>query len=178
MALAGFAGPAFHFAGIPAIMRRFPFARLLLLALLSSPLVHAELPETDWLELMPPADRKALEEMPDIVHDTPEAAGTFTSKGGPEAVGPEDAGGDVFGQDRRQPDGKAVRLGGYPVPLENDAKGRVTEFFLVPYPGACIHAAAAAEPDRPGALSTGAEADRYLHPAVGQRHAEDRAGEQ
>ncbi|MCR3841961.1 DUF3299 domain-containing protein, partial [Pseudomonas aeruginosa] len=63
-------------------MRRFPFARLLLLALLSSPLVHAELPETDWLELMPPADRKALEEMPDIVHDTPEAAGTFTSKGG------------------------------------------------------------------------------------------------
>lgn len=83
MALAGpRGGPAFpHFAGIPAIMRRFPFARLLLLALLSSPLVHAELPETDWLELMPPADRKALEEMPDIVHDTPEAAGTFTSKG-------------------------------------------------------------------------------------------------
>ncbi len=31
---------------------------------------------------MPPADRKALEEMPDIVHDTPEVAGTFTSKGG------------------------------------------------------------------------------------------------
>ncbi|MBN0603141.1 DUF3299 domain-containing protein, partial [Pseudomonas aeruginosa] len=53
-------------------MRRFPFARLLLLDLLSSPLVHAELPETDWLELMPPADRKALEEMPDNVHDTPE----------------------------------------------------------------------------------------------------------
>ena len=50
-------------------MRRFPFARLLLLVLLSSPLAHAELPETDWLELMPPADRKALEEMPDIVHD-------------------------------------------------------------------------------------------------------------
>lgn len=44
-------------------------------------LAHAELPETDWLELMPPADRKALEEMPDIIHDTPEAAGTFTSKG-------------------------------------------------------------------------------------------------
>ncbi|MBG5168512.1 DUF3299 domain-containing protein [Pseudomonas aeruginosa] len=120
-------------------MRRFPFARLLLLALLSSPLVHAELPETDWLELMPPADRKALEEMPDIVHDTPEAAGPFTSKGG------------LKQSDRKMPavmysaktvaslDGKAIRLGGYPVPLENDAKGRVTEFFLVPYPGACIH---------------------------------------
>lgn len=79
------AGPAR--AGVSSLRRysrhhrRFPFARLLLLALLSSPLAHAELPETDWLELMPPADRKALEEMPDIVHDTPEAAGTFTSKG-------------------------------------------------------------------------------------------------
>ncbi len=62
-------------------------------------------------------------------------------------------------------DGKAIRLGGYPVPLENDAKGRVTEFFLVPYPGACIHVPPPPpEPDRPGALSTGAEADRYLHP--------------
>ena len=87
---------------------------------------------------MPPADRKALEEMPDIVHDTPEAAGTFTSKG-PEAVGPEDAGGDVLAKTVASLDGKAIRLGGYPVPLENDAKGRVTEFFLVPYPGACIH---------------------------------------
>ena len=26
-----------------------------------------------------------------------------------------------------------------PVPLESDAKGRSTLFFLVPYPGACIH---------------------------------------
>ena len=53
-------------------------------------------------------------------------------------------------------DGKAIRLGGYPVPLENDAKGRVTGIL----PGALsgrLHprAAAAAEPDRPGALSTG-----------------------
>ena len=35
--------------------------------------------------------------------------------------------------------GKNIRLGGYPVPLETDAKGRSTLFFLVPYPGACIH---------------------------------------
>ena len=33
--------------------------------------------------------------------------------------------------------GKNIRLGGYPVPLETDAKGRSTLFFLVPYPGAC-----------------------------------------
>jgi hypothetical protein len=35
--------------------------------------------------------------------------------------------------------GKNIRIGGYPVPLETDAKGRSTLFFLVPYPGACIH---------------------------------------
>ena len=35
--------------------------------------------------------------------------------------------------------GKKIHIGGYPVPLENDAKGRSTLFFLVPYPGACIH---------------------------------------
>ena len=36
-------------------------------------------------------------------------------------------------------DGKEVRLGGYPVPLESDAEGKSTLLFLVPYPGACIH---------------------------------------
>ena len=36
-------------------------------------------------------------------------------------------------------DGKRIRLGGYPVPLESDAEGRTTLLFLVPYPGACIH---------------------------------------
>ena len=87
---------------------------------------------------MPPADRKALEEMPDIVHDTPEAAGTFTSKG-PEAVGPEDAGGDVFGQDRRQPGWQGDPPRRLPGAAGERRQGRVTEFFLVPYPGACIH---------------------------------------
>jgi hypothetical protein len=114
-------------------MRRLP---LLLLCLLSS-LAHAELPETDWLELMPPSDRKALEQMPEITHDSPEGKG-FSAKGG-------------IKQEKGLPavmysaktvaklDGKALRLGGYPVPLESDAKGRSTLFFLVPYPGACIH---------------------------------------
>ncbi len=35
-------------------------------------------------------------------------------------------------------DGQLVRLPGYVLPLEYD-EGKVTEFFLVPYPGACIH---------------------------------------
>lgn len=36
-------------------------------------------------------------------------------------------------------DGRKVRLAGYIVPLEADDKGNLTEFFLVPYYGACIH---------------------------------------
>ena len=114
--------------------------RRLLLSLLLLPLLsHAELAETDWLELMPAEDQRALEAMPEISHDSPELTGTFDSKGG------------LKQQDKDLPavmysaktvaalDGKALRLGGYPVPLESDAQGRSTLFFLVPYPGACIH---------------------------------------
>lgn len=35
--------------------------------------------------------------------------------------------------------GLSVRLPGYLVPLETDRQGKVTEFLLVPYFGACIH---------------------------------------
>ena len=42
-------------------------------------------------------------------------------------------------RDALRADGKRIRLGGYPVPLESDAEGRTTLLFLVPYPGACIH---------------------------------------
>ena len=35
--------------------------------------------------------------------------------------------------------GERIRLPGFIVPLEVDAAGKVTEFLLVPYVGACIH---------------------------------------
>ena len=38
-----------------------------------------------------------------------------------------------------QLEGRLIRLPGYVVPISQDDKGRVTEFFLVPYYGACIH---------------------------------------
>ena len=112
---------------------------LLLPLLLLSTLACAELPETDWLELMPPEDRQALEEMPEISHQGLEQDSGFYNPGG------------LKQQDQNLPavmystktvaafDGKAIRLGGYPVPLETDSKGHSTLFFLVPYPGACIH---------------------------------------
>ncbi|KXU39312.1 hypothetical protein AXE65_09580 [Ventosimonas gracilis] len=113
---------------------------LVFLLLLSAAWVHAEeLPETDWLELMPEEDRQALMHMPEIIHNGPELAGTFTSKEGlkqQDKTLPE-----VMYSSKTVPwmDGKTIRIGGYPVPLETDDKGRSIEFFLVPYPGACIH---------------------------------------
>ncbi|MCQ4263317.1 DUF3299 domain-containing protein [Stutzerimonas stutzeri] len=94
-------------------------------------------PELDWLELMPPEDRQALEEMPEIDHSTPEDAG-FSAQGGLK----QEAGLPAVMYSAKTVaglNGREIRLGGYPVPLESDERGRSTEFFLVPYPGACIH---------------------------------------
>ena len=37
-------------------------------------------------------------------------------------------------------DGEKIRIPGYKVPFSYDAKAEITEFLLVPYYGACIHA--------------------------------------
>ena len=112
---------------------------LLLALLLCTNLTHAELPETDWLDLIPPEDRKALEEMPEISHDTPKGDSTFYNKNG------------LHQQDQDLPtvmystktvtelDDKNIRLDSYPVPLESDEKNNNTLFFLIPYPSTCIH---------------------------------------
>lgn len=124
-----------HFL-VPVLMRT---PALLLCLLLPVAAALAAPAEMDWLELMPPEDRKALEEMPDIVHDTPEAEGFSDALGGLRQSNPELP--EVMFSARTVPelDGRQVRLGGYPVPLETDANGNAIEFFLVPYPGACIH---------------------------------------
>lgn len=115
-------------------MRRF----LLFSLVFVSTIARAELPETDWLELMPEADQKALEQMPEIDHDSPEAQGTFAEKGGMKQAKGLPA---VMYSTKTVPamNGRDIRIGGYPVPLEADARGNSTLFFLVPYPGACIH---------------------------------------
>ena len=100
--------------------------------------LHAAPAELDWLELLPPEDLAALEAMPEIEHDGAEAQG-FSDGGGylKQAPGlPE-----VMYSTRTVTalDNREIRLAGYPVPLESDAQGRFVEFFLVPYPGACIH---------------------------------------
>lgn len=93
--------------------------------------------EVDWLDLMPLEDQQALEAMPEIDHFGREDQGFSEQSSLLQAEGlPE-----VMYSTRTVPqmDGKTIRLGGYPVPLETNAKGDYVEFFLVPYPGACIH---------------------------------------
>ena len=92
-------------------------ALLLFVVLLLSATARAELAETDWLQLLPASDRQALENLPEISHDTAEGAGVFSNKGG------------LKQQDKNLPavmyssktvatmDGKNIRIGGYPVPL-------------------------------------------------------------
>jgi len=115
-------------------MRYFLLCMLLLLSTAS-----AALEETDWLDLMPESDRKALLEMPEISHDTPEAESGFYVPGGLRSTDKDLPAVMYSAQTVPALDGRKILLGGYPVPLETNEKGEFVEFFLVPYPGACIH---------------------------------------
>lgn len=113
--------------------------RLLITLLLLCPaLVLASPRAVDWLDLLPAEDYQAMLDMPEISHDWgTEEPGDFSNS--------------LRSKDRNMPDvmystrvvsemdGQHIELGGYPVPLETDEQGRYISFFLVPYPGACIH---------------------------------------
>lgn len=112
----------------------------IMILLLSSTGLMAEPKETDWLALMPKEDQQALENMPDLViHNSPEAPGIFDKENGLKQNSktlPK-----VMYSTKTVPslEGKVVKLGGYPVPIEMNEKGQVIQLFIVPYPGACIH---------------------------------------
>ena len=102
----------------------------LALAGLLLPLAAAAAPRTlDWVDLVPEAERATYDPAPPPpAHDylSGDAAGLAAMQ--------------VMNFDINDAlDGKEVRIPGFIVPLELDEAGRVTEFFLVPYFGACIH---------------------------------------
>ena len=102
----------------------------LAVAWLAFPLAAAASPRTlDWVDLVPESQRATYDPAP------PPPAHDYLS-------------GDAAGLAAMQVmdfevndalDGQEVRIPGFIVPLELDKAGRVTEFFLVPYFGACIH---------------------------------------
>jgi hypothetical protein len=108
-----FAAPAAVFAQEPEIGARPA----------TDGLPKSDVREIDWLELLPPEDLKALEEMPEIDHQgqmqMPQA---MTSTKTVAAM-----------------DGVKGKVPGYLVPIAFDDNQRVTEMFLVPYFGACVH---------------------------------------
>ncbi|MFN3586678.1 MAG: DUF3299 domain-containing protein, partial [Moraxellaceae bacterium] len=98
-----------------------------------------------WPQLVPDSERARLPNPASIDH----GSGPDRPRGSPLGGGPL-TGDDVFsvleGQ-RNVPvytpvrtwHNKPVRIPGYVVPVDYNAKGAITSFFLVPYFGACIH---------------------------------------
>lgn len=80
------------------------------------------LKEIDWMSMIPPDELKAMEEMSEIDHSGGRMEQLFTSTNTVAAL-----------------DGMRGKLPGYIVPIDSNADGRITEFFFVPYFGACLH---------------------------------------
>jgi uncharacterized protein len=85
--------------------------------------------QIDWIELVPADKRATFDPAP-----PPPAHDYLTGEsGGLAAQQPLDFSVNM------ELEGKEIRIPGFVVPLELDDAGNVTEFFLVPYFGACIH---------------------------------------
>jgi hypothetical protein len=113
----------------------FASQALAILLALNAPvsLAKEEIPILDWLELMPKSDQEALAALPPVDH-IPIA--DFDEKGDLVFERPP-----VFSSKKTVPElaGRIVKIPGFVVPVESDGNMRITEFFLVPYFGACIH---------------------------------------
>lgn len=102
---------------------------LLLVLLLLPQAAGADGRTIDWVDLVPESERATYDPAPPPpVHD-------YLSGDSAALASMQVMKGDV----NEALDGQQVRLPGFVVPLELDEEGRVTEFFLVPYFGACIH---------------------------------------
>jgi len=106
------------------LFNRLSLAGLLLSA--ATVVAASQPPEVEWIELMPEEDLELLKNMPEITHD-----------GNEPAKLPDEL---MTGRVVPEFNNKAIRIPGFIVPLDyRDDDKRVTEFFLVPYFGACIH---------------------------------------
>ena len=122
---------------------------LALLALATNPVWSAEADgyrSLIWIDLLPDEDLRALLNPPAILHiggeDGSVQQQSLRRDDNGDFLDPED---DPFQlalestNVRPELDGQRVRISGFIVPVEYNEDERVTEFFLVPYFGACIH---------------------------------------
>jgi hypothetical protein len=93
-----------------------------------APVDEAKVMELEWQDLLPEEDRKDYNAGP------PTATHDYLS--GESGLAAQQV---MNFNVNTKLDQKQVKLPGFIVPLELDDNGKVTEFFLVPYFGACIH---------------------------------------
>ena len=97
----------------------------------------------EWLDLMPKKNLDALLNPPDYISQTEE--GAFEDeiltelRNLPQDISDPYQQALVSTEVIKEMDGQRIRIPGFIVPLEFGKNKKVTEFFLVPYFGACIH---------------------------------------
>lgn len=93
--------------------------------------------ELEWLDLLPPGDRAAMERVPEAMAELNERL----LAQGMDRLTPDVEMPAVLSSTAVRPElnGTVVRLPGFLVPLDVNERGDAVTFFLVPYFGACIH---------------------------------------
>lgn len=105
---------------------------------------NSDYTEIEWLQLMPADDLQALLNPPEFLADI-EDGGSEDNIASLDAFSTTDKTALRFEQALKSTsviksfDNKRIRLPGFIVPLESDEQQRVTQFFIVPYFGACLH---------------------------------------
>jgi hypothetical protein len=99
---------------------------LLMAAAVTGAQVEGELREIDWLEMIPPEELKAMEEMAEKMWEIDHSGGQMEQ---------------LFNSANTvaEMDGVRGKLAGFVVPISVGSDAEITEFFFVPYFGACIH---------------------------------------
>ncbi|MCV6604247.1 MAG: DUF3299 domain-containing protein [Porticoccaceae bacterium] len=116
-----------------------------------APVDHQAFRTIEWTDLMPESDLQAILNAPEVTHDGEEELYSMPMQGllldeyeldeSPEVDEATSAFQEALVSAKVRPefDGQRIRIPGFMVPIQLDGPKNVTEFFLVPYFGACIH---------------------------------------
>ena len=119
-------------------------AALLVLFSTLNPTQAANYEEIYWVALMPEDDLSALLNRPEFLNDIADGSAAdsvddFASKQLEDEQAQRYQQALVSTRVIEAFDGKAIRIPGFIVPLEQNDEQKATAFFVVPYFGACLH---------------------------------------
>ena len=119
-------------------------AALLVLFSTLNPTQAANYEEIDWVALMPEDDLSALLNRPEFLNyiadgSAADSVDDFASKQLEDEQAQRYQQALVSTRVIEAFDGKAIRIPGFIVPLEQNDEQKATAFFIVPYFGACLH---------------------------------------